>query len=109
LATFAQTLREPYRTYVTLFAPAATAAITSYWPLILAGINRLYREYQIVRRDRVAAKALRVYIAEQEKILEDPKVPKEMKAEVRENIRKAQQAIIRRSYKAISRHFEDKG
>lgn len=103
MATFAQSLREPYRTYVMLLAPAMTAAITSFWPLVLAELARAFRGYRAERRDEAARKGLARYKADLNQELSQPGLSRERKEELRTLIKEADEAIIAIHRRSIQR------
>ena len=103
LATFAQTLREPYRTYVMLLAPAATAAITSFWPLLLAELSHAFRRSRATRRERDQLQVLDRLKAEIVRDSSRSGLSRERRAELKKLLEEADAAIDEIRRRRISR------
>src|SRR4051812_10569723 len=71
LAAFAQTLSEPYKTWISIVAPAGSAIIAAFWPLLLNWVLARIAEALAERTKKRAIRAMDDYIAKQQCRLKD--------------------------------------
>jgi hypothetical protein len=101
IAVFAQTLRDPYKTWAVMLAPSIAVVITATWPRVQLWASEQMQSL-FVYANRVKIRwVLDRYIKKQKKKLENGKLTKEQRTQITANIKKVEDAMIDHDFASV--------
>jgi hypothetical protein len=109
LAAFAQTLSEPYKTWISIAAPAASAVIAAFWPLLLNWSSERFSTLIAERTKKRAIKAMDDYIIVQQRRLEDKGLDDGAKQLIKQRIAEVQRASADQEHSTVSIYLQAAG
>ncbi len=101
IAVFAQTLRDPYKTWAVMLAPSIAVAIMAGWPRVQSWASgQLQSLFLYAYRVKIRW-VLGRFIKKQKKKLADGKLTKEQRAQITANIKKVEDAMIDHDFASV--------
>lgn len=109
IALLAQSVREPYRTWISVIAPTLAAGFTAWWPRLVAwNERRVERDAPRLERRRIV-REIDDYIAGQRRRLKkDRTLSPDLRKTIEVQVAKAQDMRAKVEFRLVSRHLAEK-